>query len=324
MGVFFGRRGRGPGTIFFATDIHGSTVCFKKFVSARKFYEADILILGGDLTGKMVVPIAAAGSGRYQSEFLGERLELDGEAEVGRFSEKVANMGFYPYRTTPDELAALQSDPAGIQAIFHRLMAKRLLEWAEWARPRLEGCPIYVAPGNDDPHEIDAVIAEAGLMELAEGRTIELESGHYLVSTGWTNPTPWQTHREESEEQLAARIRKIAEQVPAMERTIFNVHCPPHESTLDTGPDLDGNLAVRTSMGQPLSKGVGSTAVRDAVEQYQPLLGLFGHIHESRGSIRMGRTLCINPGSEYGEGLLRGCLVSVEGTKVRSFQLTGG
>ena len=56
---------------------------------------------------------------------------------------------------------------------------------------------------------------------------------------------------------------------------------------------------------------VGSIAVRAAIEKYQPLLGLHGHIHESRSAQKIGRTLCINPGSEYGEGVLRGILLEL-------------
>ena len=52
-------------TIFFASDLHGSEVCFKKFVSAAKFYGADTLLLGGDISAKIVVPIVRAGGGKY-------------------------------------------------------------------------------------------------------------------------------------------------------------------------------------------------------------------------------------------------------------------
>ena len=69
---------------------------------------------------------------------------------------------------------------------------------------------------------------------------------------------------------------------------------------------------------------VGATSVRKAIEEYQPLLGLHGHIHESRGVARLGRTICINPGSRYNEGILQGVIIDLEGNCVRNYQLTAG
>jgi Icc-related predicted phosphoesterase len=77
-------------------------------------------------------------------------------------------------------------------------------------------------------------------------------------------------------------------------------------------------------MGGEVTGPVGSTAVRAAIEEHQPLLSLHGHIHESGGAVRIGRTLAINAGSEYGEGVLRGVLVTVGGGKVLRYQATTG
>ena len=74
----------------------------------------------------------------------------------------------------------------------------------------------------------------------------------------------------------------------------------------------------------PILTSVGSTAVRSAIEKFQPLLGLHGHIHESKGSIKIGRTLCVNPGSEYSEGVLKGVMMNLDEKGVRSFQFTSG
>jgi hypothetical protein len=321
----FRRRSTAEVTIFYATDIHGSDICFKKFVNARKYYDADILILGGDMTGKMIVPIVAVGNERYTSNFLGAGVRLESKEEATNFSKKVANMGYYPHYTTQEEIAVFRSDKSALERLFRNKMFQRLKEWINYAQERLKGYRILIAPGNDDPLEIDSVFPDSGVLEVVEGKCIELVSGHWMASSGWSNPTPWDTHREESEEKLERRIRQIINQVPSMERCIFNLHAPPYQTSLDTGPDLKEDLKVRTAMGAPLPKAVGSSAVRKLVEEYQPMLGLFGHIHEARASIRMGRTLCINPGSEYGEGVLRGCLIMLDGsTKVRGFQFTAG
>jgi Icc-related predicted phosphoesterase len=106
---------------------------------------------------------------------------------------------------------------------------------------------------------------------------------------------------------------------------IFNFHVPPLDSTLDSCPKLDWNTDPPTpivSGGQIVFAGAGSQAVRKAIEKYQPMLGLHGHIHEAQGIIKIGKTTCINPGSEYGEGILRGCLVTFADGVVEGFQMT--
>jgi Icc-related predicted phosphoesterase len=71
-------------------------------------------------------------------------------------------------------------------------------------------------------------------------------------------------------------------------------------------------------------KPVGSTAVRDAIERYQPALSLHGHIHEARGVHWLGRTLALNPGSEYAEGTMKGAIVNLEPTRVKGYLLISG
>jgi Icc-related predicted phosphoesterase len=68
----------------------------------------------------------------------------------------------------------------------------------------------------------------------------------------------------------------------------------------------------------------GSTAVREAIEELQPLVGLHGHIHEGRGETKIGRTLCLNPGSVYSEGVLNGVLLTLADGQVRDYQFTQG
>ena len=77
--------------------------------------------------------------------------------------------------------------------------------------------------------------------------------------------------------------------------------------------------------GSPVISGVGSSAVRASIEAHQPLLALHGHIHESRGQVRLGRTVSLNPGSEYAEGVLRGVIVTLSRRKgLRGYQLVSG
>jgi Icc-related predicted phosphoesterase len=324
-------RGRGAGpeetTIFFATDLHGSETCFRKFVAAAGFYGADLLVLGGDLTGKLVVPLVSQPDGRYEAWVHGRRrlLDFDGAAELER-QARVA--GSYTRRMTAEEHQHLEASPDAVEALFAELMTETLRRWLRHANERLAGSDVRIltAPGNDDPWLVDDVLREYGgeRVALAEGEIIEVAPGHELLTTGWTNKTPWNTPREYPEEAIAQRLDELAAGLANPAGALFNVHVPPYDSRLDTAPLLGQDLKVRTSMGGEVTAPVGSTAVRDAIERHQPLLSLHGHIHESGGTARLGRTLAVNAGSEYGEGVLRGVLVTVGGGKVLRYQATTG
>lgn len=320
------RRNGDETTVFFATDLHGSEVCFRKFVAAAAFYGADLLILGGDLTGKLVTPIVQNGQG-WWSEVHGRRVALKAD-ELDAFELQMADEGVYTRRMSPDEHAAFEAAPEKVDALFVELMTERLEHWIDLALEKLDGTPVRIltAPGNDDPYAVDDVIRRRGgdRVLLVEGEVTEIAPGHEMLNTGWSNHTPWDTHREFDEEALRAHIEEMARQLRDPATAIFNIHVPPYDSTLDTAPLLDADLAVQTSMGNQLTAPAGSTAVRAAIEAYQPLASLHGHIHESGGSVRIGRTVAINAGSEYGEGVLRGVLFTVGGGELRRVQATSG
>jgi uncharacterized protein len=329
MGLF-GRRRNGGGdqtTAFFATDLHGSEVCFRKFVAAASFYSADLLILGGDLTGKLVSPIVEDGDGTWWIEVHGERKVLAREA-LDEVEAQLAREGVYTRRMTAAEYATYEQSPAKVDALFLELMTERLGRWIDYARERLYGTDVRIltAPGNDDPYEVDDVIRERGgdRVLLVEGQITEIAPGHEMLNTGWSNRTPWDTHREFDEDALRAHIEEMAGQLRNPASAVFNIHVPPYDSSIDTAPRLDADLAVQTSMGNQLTGPAGSTAVREAIETHQPLASLHGHIHESAGSVRIGRTVAINAGSEYGEGILRGVLFAVGGGELKRVQATTG
>lgn len=322
----FKRRDSGGGqTIFFATDLHGSNVCFKKFVNAGKFYGADVLILGGDVTGKMVVPIARQPDGSYLSAFAGKEVALVGDDEVQAFEARIADMGFYPQVMEEDEYRELADDPDGQETLFHKLIRERLEEWIEYARPRLaeHGVKCFAAPGNDDSFYVDELLAASEAIELLEGRVVELD-GVEMLTTGWSNETPWKTERETSEVELRSMITAMIDRLERPEAAIFNIHVPPHATSLDQCPKLDEELRPVSSGGNPVMTSAGSTAVRELIEKHQPLLGLHGHIHEGRGIARIARTVCVNPGSNYSEGVLNGSLIRLQGGEIRDVHLTQG
>jgi Icc-related predicted phosphoesterase len=310
--------------IFFATDIHGSETCWRKFLNSGKYYGADTIILGGDMTGKALVPIVSDGGERWHSTLQEQRYQLAGEKEVAAFEDKVAAHGYYSFRTDPEELAELDADTARRDALFQDRMLDTLRHWIELADERLEGQSVrcFVCPGNDDQFEVDDVVSDGKRVELAEGRVVQL-GDYQMASTGWSNVTPWRTYREEPEDVLAQRLERVtAKLTNPPERVILNLHCPPYASGLDDAPGVDENFTLKRGGRAP--EPVGSRAVREVIQKLQPVLTLHGHIHESRGYARIGTTLCINPGSAYEQGDLLGAVIDLNGKKVKRFVLTRG
>jgi len=310
--------------VFFATDIHGSEVCWRKFLNAAAFYKADLVVLGGDVTGKVMVPIVAH-AGYWQAVVRGETIRMETRAELEEVEKQIRNKGSYPAIVTPDELTELSGTEGAVDRRFSAEMIRSLDRWLDMADGKLRGgdIPCVLNGGNDDIWEIDDIIEASPCVSFGEGKALDLD-GFSLVSMGWTNPTPWDTFREAPEDELKKKIDAVVGQIPDLERAIFNFHAPPYGTGLDEAPALDANL--RPTHGGAVMKAVGSTAVRDAINSYQPMLSVHGHIHESRGIKKMGRTLAINPGSVYGDGVLQGAVLELNPKKgkVTKYLLVNG
>jgi hypothetical protein len=311
-------------TLYFATDVHGSDICWKKFISAGKFYGADIIILGGDMTGKAIVPIIHQGGDVYKSVLLEQESILRSEDQVAEMVKHIKSRGYYPYRTTPDEMKELSANPDRVDEIFHSEVLGTAEQWLAYADEKLEGTGIrcYVAPGNDDMFELDDLIRTSKHVQLVEGEVTELDRHHEMISSGWSNITPWHTYREEDDDKLRVRYDAMIAKLKDPRNSVFNFHVPPYGSTLDDVPELTEDLTPK--LGGRSLVPVGSHAVRDVIKEHQPLLGLHGHIHEGKGAIRVGKTLCINPGSMYEQGRLLGAVVNLARNKVKSYILTTG
>jgi Icc-related predicted phosphoesterase len=299
--------------VFFATDIHGSEICWRKFLNAAAFYKVDMVILGGDVTGKVMVPIVDQG-GRWKVTVRGQEYTLETQQELEDIQRQIRNTGSYPAIVSPDELQVMSKEEGAVDRRFTVEMTQSLDRWLDMADGKLRGgeIPCILNGGNDDIWEIDDIIEQSPCVSFGEGKLLDLD-GFSLISMGWTNPTPWDTFREAPEPQLAAKIEAVAGQIPDMGRAIFNFHAPPYGTGLDEAPALDENL--RPMHGGAVMKPVGSTAVRDAILKHQPMLSVHGHIHESRGVKKMGRTLAINPGSVYGDGVLQGAVLDLNAKK---------
>jgi len=309
--------------IFFATDVHGSDVCWRKLVSAGKFYKANAVILGGDMTGKEVVPLVKQPDGSISSDFLGIHTSLNGKEELDAHVKHIKDTGYYPFDTTPQEMSELSKSSEKANEVFRGLMIQRIQEWVQIAEKNLRGTGIrfIVAPGNDDNPVIDPILDASDVVERAEGKVLELD-GRQMLNSGYTNPTPWATPRECSEDELEKKIEGMTSQIRDFKTCIFQLHAPPYGSGLDDAPVLDKDL--KPIKGGTVRGPAGSTAVLEAIEKYKPLLGLHGHIHESRGARKIGRTLCVNPGSMYSEGILQGTLIEVDKDKIKSQIFTSG
>jgi Icc-related predicted phosphoesterase len=310
--------------IFFATDIHGSDVCWRKFLNAGAFHKADVLIMGGDMTGKAMVPITI-GNGSWRVTLQEQVHVLSSEDEVAAMEKRIRDRGYYPIRLSPDEFAAWDADPSLVDARFKAEMLGQVERWMALADERLAGKGIkcIVSPANDDIFEVDPIIDAAKLVDLGESNLIDLD-GFAMVSTGWANPTPWNTFRELPEDELRKRIDGLVANVTDRQRSIFNFHAPPYGSNLDNAPKIGEDMRY-VSGGQALIP-VGSHAIRDAILEYGPALSLHGHIHEGRGAVKLGRTLAVNPGSTYEDGVLQAAIVDLDAKKaeVKRYLLING
>jgi Icc-related predicted phosphoesterase len=312
--------------IYYASDVHGAEKLWRKFINAAAFYSADALVLGGDLTGKVLVPIVERRLGRWEARLFGKVQKAKDATEVEGLERRIRLNGFYPLRCSPEDYDTLSSDDSRRERTFRDVMRRELQRWLDFAHDKLAGSGIkcFVMPGNDDEWDIDDVLEQASDPVVSCGERVVRVDGYQMLSCAWANPTPWDSPREVPEDELAEKLEKLAAELDPDVPTIFNLHCPPYDSGLDLAPELTDDLRVVREGGEPRMVPVGSVAVREFVERHRPVLGLHGHIHESRGATEIGRTLCVNPGSAYAEGILDGAVVELGGDRVVSHQLVSG
>jgi Icc-related predicted phosphoesterase len=314
----FKRNGEGgkPLRLYYASDIHGTEVLWRKFLHAGSVYSAGVLVMGGDVTGKVVIPLVEEGDALV-AELFGQPERAVTPEEREQLEHRIRSNGMYPHVMTPEEVrrvAALSEEER--EAWFAEVMLGTFERWLALAEERLAGSDVrcFVMPGNDDPPGVDGAIERAERVEACDGRVVRFD-GYSMLSLGYSNETPFDSPRELSEDELYRRVEALAAEVDDLSRCVFNLHVPPYASQLDSAPQLDDDLRVVTAAGQPKMVPVGSTAVRELIERFQPLVALHGHVHESRGTTHLGRTLCINPGSDYHTGRISGALVHLKGDR---------
>jgi len=306
-----------PFRLYVCSDIHASERTWRKFLNAMKanVYKADAALIAGDLTGKAIIAVVKGEQGgeEWTATVLGQRKVARTEQELADLERSIADLGYYAVRVTSEERAAMEADPALVRQMFDERITARVREWMALAAERLEGSgvPVYLMPGNDDDFEIDPILADSPYCRNVNEQVVELTPWHQLVSMGWSSPTPWSTPRELPEEQFLDRLSGLMAGVRDARKTVMMTHVPPYDSGLDTAPILSPDLRPTVSAGDLLRGPVGSTGVRHAIEQFKPVLGVHGHIHESGGERKIGSTVCVNAGSESSMGILRGFVIDL-------------
>jgi len=305
--------------ILYGSDFHGSEAVFRKFLSAAGQYQASILIVGGDVTGKAMIPIVHQGGGRYLGYVFGRREEPSTSDELEKLKKTISNVGFYPIVIEKDEAQVLESDKVLMNQRFEQEMNRRVREWMQLAEQVLvpQHKTLYFMPGNDDLDSIDAVIDEFEHVHNPDMRRFVIDEEYELYGLSNANMTPWACARDLEEDDLAVKLDELEKLVLNPERAVMVLHVPPYGSNLDTCPELDANLKMITQGGQVVMKSAGSTSVKAFIDRLQPMLTLHGHIHESPGHVRLGRTLAINAGSEYAEGILKAAIINLEAARSR-------
>jgi Icc-related predicted phosphoesterase len=312
--------------IFFVTDIHGSDRLFLKFVNAGKVYKANLLVLGGDITGKTVTPVFSEDSS-WKAQYVGSWRLAHTQDELDKLERDIRDLGSYPYRTTENEWTAKRQNTTEMDRIFVETMSVSLKRWIQIAEERLKpiGVKIVVNIGNDDLPIVGDIISKSDYVTYPNEKVLLIDDKHEMASVGYSNMTPWDCPGDLPEEELLTKLEKTTAELQDPKNSLFNFHCPPYDTQIDLAPKLDKDLKpVLTPGGEPEFDHVGSPSVRKVIEKFEPLAGLHGHIHEARGLSKVGRTTCFNPGSEYTTGILRGLILNLSDKKVDNYLFTEG
>ena len=275
------------------------------------------------MTSKVMVPIVREPEGGYTANFLGKEVKIS-EQGLPDLKKQIRQHCYLPYVCSKAEVEKLSRDQEYVEKVFEDLEVEMVKDWLSLIPKKAPDVRVIIHPGNDDKFVLDDVLRNSPNIVFAEESVVHLDDSHEAACVGWSNPTPWHSPRECTEEQLLEKLEKTVSQLKSVETSCFCFHVPPYNSTIDMAPKLDATLRPVYEGGRPAFIPVGSKSVRRVIEKYQPLLGLHGHIHESPGLVKIGKTQCINPGSEYSEGILRAYIIELEDGKAKRLQRLEG
>jgi len=315
--------------IFFASDIHASDIAFRKFLNAGNYYRADALLYGGDITGKALIFIEKDREGNYQADFLGTHEVVKGEEQLKVLTQKIMDRGYYYRIMEGTEIDATMQSKEEMHKLITEEMIKRVQNWLELGRGLFAKSDkkMYLLLGNDDPRDVlDALRngTNENIIDVNE-KNFKLDCGIEAIGVPFSNVTPWNLPGDVPEDVLQNKIEKLVSGIQDIHHSIFLIHVPPVDTAIDEAPLLE-DLKIKVDVTGIKTTHVGSIAVRSSIEKFQPMVSLHGHIHESRGVARIGKTLCVNPGSEYEQGVLRGAVINIDekSKKLRSHLLVSG
>ena len=312
--------------VLFASDVHSSEVFFLKCLSTAKNFNVDLLLISGDLTGKAIVPIVKLNSGMYVTHFMGLNYKVS-EAELPPLQRDVRKCGYYYRIMSQQEYEEFKGHPERIEELFDKVILEAVENWVRKIEQVLpKEMRVVLNPGNDDAFAVDEILKKEPRVEYTVGRVYNIDDAHEMVNCDWVNPTPWNSPRECSDEELENRLRVEIKKASNMTNLICDFHAPPYNTPIDSAPKLGKDMKPKIALmtGQPQYEHVGSKAVRKVLEEFQPKMGLHGHIHESAGICKIGRTVCLNPGSEYLEGTMHGYLLKLTPEGLDQQPLIGG
>lgn len=277
--------------LLFVTDIHGSTIVFKKTLNLAKTISPDYLVFGGDLVGKGVVPLYKEGDRYYYT---------DGSSFGQEDVEQIQKNGYYIYLLdNKKELENLTR--ADIERIFVKNVEDQISAWFELIKQRIPNTNIIWNFGNDDPIFLEEVFKKhetevRGVVELDNSGSPLL-----IINCSYTNETPYESFRIVPNYLLYNKAEeKIKKALERSQNLIFNFHASPYNTKIDIA-FIKGKW-----------EHVGSRSVRELIEKYKPLLGLHGHIHESSDKDKIGNTIVVNPGSVYQEDFVKYAIINIK------------
>lgn len=146
--------------------------------------------------------------------------------------------GYYPFVTDKAGYEELASNRDRVRETFVKLMINALEEDLSKvvARYREAGVKLLIMPGNDDYPEIaDYVKKQASDVLIPIDEDVVEINGYYFLGFGYSTPTPWNTPREVSEEELRARVERLIRGIDQsrLNKLIMVIHDPPYNTLID-------------------------------------------------------------------------------------------
>jgi len=230
-----------PFRIFFVSDLHGSEVCFRKFLNSAPIYRPDLLVYGGDIMGKLLQPVFRQDDGRFRWYPAGGRVEEFSADQLPQVERRIADQGRYSLVTTPPEWQRRQADREGLEKFCREIGKERVRGWLRLVEERLlpKKIPIVMNVGNDDTDGVLEILRHEAPTNLLVPEGQVVRCGPYeIYGCGYANMTPWHCPRDLEEPDLGQFLQRTSTEIDTPGRTILDIHAPPVNTSLDLAPEL--------------------------------------------------------------------------------------